>query len=153
MVEIFGYVNQLLMFTSNSKLLMVNGKFKKEGDILKNPEIAKTLEIIKKNPFDIYNGSLARQIVDDIGKSNGIISLNDLKEYTVNITDPVRFKFKDLELHTMPPPGSGAVLAMVLNIIQGLFLSPIFILYFVDVAVLDLCKMLVFAKNRGPSTE
>ncbi len=115
---------------------MVNGKFKKEGDILKNPEIAKTLEIIKKNPFDIYNGSLARQIVEDIGKSNGIISLNDLKEYTVNITDPVRFKFKDLVLHTMPPPGSGAVLAMVLNIIQGWFLSPILILYFVDVAVL-----------------
>eukprot|EP00794_Sanderia_malayensis_P013928 gene13928-15380_t len=101
------------------KLLMVNGEFKKEGDLLKMPDMAKTLKIIKDNPHDFYNGTLAQQIVNDIRNDGGIITLEDMKNYRVNVTDPIKLNFKDLDLHTMPPPGSGAVLAMIINIIQG----------------------------------
>jgi gamma-glutamyltranspeptidase len=38
-----------------------------------------SLEKVGANGF--YNGTLARQIVDEVNKAGGVLSLNDLSEY------------------------------------------------------------------------
>ena len=43
-----------------------DGSLVKEGDLLKNPKLARTLCRIAKDPMSFYNGRLAREIVDDI---------------------------------------------------------------------------------------
>jgi len=43
-----------------------NGSLVQEGDLLKNPKLARTFRRIAEDPMTYYNGSLAREIVDDI---------------------------------------------------------------------------------------
>jgi len=45
-----------------------NGSLVQEGDLLKNPKLAATLRRISDDPTTYYNGSLARDIVDDIAE-------------------------------------------------------------------------------------
>jgi len=43
-----------------------NGLLVQEGDLLKNPKLARTFRRIADDPMSYYEGSLARDIVDDI---------------------------------------------------------------------------------------
>ena len=95
------------------------------GDLLKNTLLANTLEKIKNNPNDFYTGSLAQDVVQDIRAANGIITSSDLRQYRVGIGPALPFEFSNLNMLTMPAPGSGAVLAMILNIMHGKNLSKV----------------------------
>ena len=103
--------------------MLVGGKLKKLGDNLTNPQLANTLERIKNNVTEFYHGALAQEIVDDIKAANGIITLQDMANYNVSVKTPLKTNFKGLDMHTMPPPGSGAVLAMAINIMEGKLLA------------------------------
>ena len=43
-----------------------DGSLIQQGDLLKNPKLARTFRRIAEDPMTYYNGSLAREIVDDI---------------------------------------------------------------------------------------
>ena len=120
MILFIHYIYIDLLF---SNILLVNGKLKNIGDELKNPELAATLEKIKNNPHDFYNGSLAKDVVQEVAAKNGIITEADLKNYKISIKKTISFDFDNMKMHTMPAPGSGAVLAMVINIMHGKFLT------------------------------
>ena len=98
---------------------MDGARFKQQGENLTNPELAKTLKQIQNDPFIFYNGSLAQKVIDDIKNASGIMTLEDLKNYNVSIKQPLRNQFGSFSMLTMPPPGSGAVVSMILNILYG----------------------------------
>ena len=83
------------------------------------PKFARTLEIIRDDPDSFYNGSLAQDIVKDIQEGGGIITLEDLKNYQTAERTPLSQTMGDYTLYTNPPPGSGAVLSLILNILKG----------------------------------
>ena len=45
-----------------------DGSLIQEGDLLKNPKLARTFRRIADDPMSYYNGSLAREIVEDIAE-------------------------------------------------------------------------------------
>ena len=92
---------------------------KKLGSVLKMPKFARTLEIIRDDPESFYNGSLAEDIVKDVQENGGIITLEDMRKYNVKVREPVTAKMGDYTWYTNPPPGSGAVLSLILNILKG----------------------------------
>ncbi|XP_068679087.1 glutathione hydrolase 1 proenzyme-like [Montipora foliosa] len=97
-----------------------NGKLKKLGTILKMPKLARTLEIIRDDPDSFYNGSLAEDIVKDIQDGGGIILLEDLKNYKTEVRTPLSGRIGNgFTWYTDPPPSSGAVLSLILNILKG----------------------------------
>ena len=96
-----------------------NGKLKKLGTVLKMPKLAKTLEIIRDDPDSFYNGSLAQDIVKDIQDGGGIITLEDLKIYKTAVRTPLSGTIGNFTWYTDPPPSSGAVLSLILNILKG----------------------------------
>ena len=100
-------------------LLDGEGNLKKLGTVLKMPKFARTLEIIRDNPESFYNGELASDIVKDIQENGGIITLEDMRTYNVSVRDPLTAKMGDYTWYTNPPPGSGAVLSLILNILKG----------------------------------
>ena len=89
-------------------------------DKLLNPELGKTLETIAKNPMSIYNGTIATMIANDMQRLGGLISEEDLKNYTVvskrALTRNLDGNYRIVTSH---PPSSGAVLAMILKILKG----------------------------------
>lgn len=54
----------------------------KQGDIYRNAKLAATLRSIAENHVEIfYNGSIGRQLVEDVRKLGGILKLKDLLDY------------------------------------------------------------------------
>ncbi len=53
--------------------------------------------------------------------SGSIITHEDLEQYSIKWREPlsVNLTNENLTLHTMPPPGSGAILAQMLKVLQG----------------------------------
>tara|TARA_B100001173_G_scaffold5854_1_gene5129 strand:+ start:308 stop:1996 length:1689 start_codon:yes stop_codon:yes gene_type:complete len=82
-----------------------------EGDTIINIKFAETLKKISEfGPKAFYEGEIAEMIVNDVKKSGGIMTIDDLKNYKSVWRDPVKFKYKDLEIISMSLPSSGGIL-------------------------------------------
>lgn len=98
-----------------------DGSFYQAGEILLQPDLAKTLQYISDNGADgFYRGPVADMIVAEMQSSNGIITHEDLENYKVIIRDPVVSNFKGYEVVSMPPPSSGGIhIIQILNILNN----------------------------------
>ena len=95
-----------------ARIFLPNGAPPPVGSVLKQPDLARTLEAIRDRRDDgFYRGSVARQIEAGQERDGGLISRGDLARYEARVRNPVRFKFKDAEIFTTPAPSSGPVLA------------------------------------------
>lgn len=92
-----------------------------EGDTIRRPKLAKTLELIARDGADtLYNnGTLARMLVDEIQTLGGIITVEDFMDYNVRWADSVSTTFSNHTIHTVPLPASGSVLTLILNVLNG----------------------------------
>lgn len=83
----------------------------KQGDLLIQKELANTLKAIQKNgEKGFYEGKNAQFLVDEMKKGNGIISLEDLKNYKTRERKVLSFDYKGNEIISMPLPSSGGPL-------------------------------------------
>lgn len=88
------------------------------GELLVQRDLARTLRQIAQNPQSFYTGDIARAIAADMAKNGGIITLEDLKNYTPIWRNPVCGNFRTYEICAMSPPSSGGVhLLQILNIL------------------------------------
>jgi gamma-glutamyltranspeptidase/glutathione hydrolase len=82
----------------------------KAGDILKQPELAQTLQLIAdKGPEGFYQGAVAKAIVEKIQASGGKMQLKDLQNYHAKFREPIIIPYKNYTVISMPPPSSGGV--------------------------------------------
>jgi len=80
------------------------------GMLLKQPDLAKTLKLIQQNgQAGFYEGETADKIVAEMKRGNGIISLEDLKNYEAVWREPLHGKYKEYDLISMGPPSSGGI--------------------------------------------
>jgi gamma-glutamyltranspeptidase/glutathione hydrolase len=83
----------------------------KAGDTLLQKDLANTLRRIKDNgAAGFYEGRTAELIVAEMKRGNGIITLNDLKNYKAQLRPPHQFNYKGYTIVGMPMPSSGGVL-------------------------------------------
>lgn len=92
-----------------------------EGDKIRRPKLGDTLELIAEEGVDtLYNnGTVARMLVSEIQELGGIITMEDLMDYTVRWEDSISTTFMDNTIHTVPLPASGSVLILILNVLNG----------------------------------
>ncbi len=89
---------------------VMNEKGWQEGDIIKYKDLAATLQLIKTKGKDgFYKGITAKNIVEEMRRGNGIISLEDLENYQATWRIPLIGQYKGYRIITMPPPSSGGV--------------------------------------------
>ncbi|KAL4716700.1 hypothetical protein ACJJTC_004819 [Scirpophaga incertulas] len=76
-----------------SKVFASKGKFHTPGTVVKPSEqLCNTLELIAERGGDeLYNGSLATTLVEDLKTAGSIITANDLRNYQPEITDTLAF--------------------------------------------------------------
>eukprot|EP00794_Sanderia_malayensis_P013925 gene13925-15376_t len=87
--------------------------------IIRRPNYAQTLEIIRDRPDDFYTGNLAQTIVHDIKQKGGSMTLDDLENYQVVEREVISMPLGDLTLHTIPLPSGGPILKHILSICKG----------------------------------
>jgi gamma-glutamyltranspeptidase/glutathione hydrolase len=82
----------------------------KEGDVLIQADLAKTLELIRDNGrAGFYAGKIANAIVAEMKKGNGLISKSDLTNYHAVWRKAIKGTYKQYTIITMPPPSSGGI--------------------------------------------
>lgn len=123
---------QLKQITDNQQdIIKVSGdktiysKTFKVGDTIKYPAMAATLKRIMKNGKDeFYKGATAEKMVAFLKSKGGIISMEDLAKYEAKWREPIRFKYKNLDIISMSPPSSGGItLAQIMTMISGYDIS------------------------------
>ncbi|XP_022256621.1 gamma-glutamyltranspeptidase 1-like, partial [Limulus polyphemus] len=97
------------------------GDVYKEGEMLKRPVLAATLQKIAENGADeLYSGETGRNLVKDIQGFGGIVTMEDLRSYEAKVKDAIPIQLKDGEtLYSVPPPGCGTLVGFILNILAG----------------------------------
>lgn len=108
-------------YAASKALFLDGGEVPQVGWVFKNPDIARTLELIAAKGNDgFYRGEFAAQLVDDVKKNGGRWSLQDLAGYQVKEREPISFKYHDWQIVTAPPPSSGGIaIEEMLNILSG----------------------------------
>lgn len=91
--------------------VFVKEKAWQAGDTLIQTDLANTLKRIRDNGASgFYEGETARLIVEEMKRGNGIISLEDLKNYKAKPREPHTFNYKGYKIVGMPMPSSGGLL-------------------------------------------
>ena len=98
-----------------------NGRLLEAGDTTKRPTLARTLRIISNagNADPVYGGLLGEQMVNDINSHGGQFTMDDLRNYKVRFREAIEQSYGKYTMLTTPPPTSGPVLSLVLNILKG----------------------------------
>ncbi|XP_023321317.1 glutathione hydrolase 1 proenzyme isoform X2 [Eurytemora carolleeae] len=96
----------------------------KEGDMYKREALANTLDRLAAAGSGIrdefYQGEVGRLLVQDLQKLGGKLTMADMAAYSSVWSPTVQTVLKSVNLtvHSAPPPGSGAVLGAILNIMD-----------------------------------
>jgi gamma-glutamyltranspeptidase / glutathione hydrolase len=109
-------------FADSRRIFLREGKLYREGETLRQPELAATLgRLQKKGPREFYEGKTARLIAEDMQHNGGLITRQDLRDYTPKERVPLRGSYRGYGIISMPPPssGGGAGLIEMLNILEG----------------------------------
>jgi gamma-glutamyltranspeptidase/glutathione hydrolase len=110
----------LAKFPESHRIFQRDGNYYRPGEVLRQPDLARTLERIAKNPDDFYRGALARELAASIQKGGGLVTADDLAKYEVKEREPVRGSYRGYEIISAPPPSSGGIaLIEALNILEG----------------------------------
>src|SRR5690242_6395616 len=107
----------LARFPESKRIFQRNGQPYQQGDLFKQPELARTLERIAQNPDDFYKGAMARELAAAMKAGGGLITAQDMADYEVKERQPIRGMYRGYEVLSAPPPSSGGITLMeTLNI-------------------------------------
>jgi gamma-glutamyltranspeptidase/glutathione hydrolase len=114
----------LAQFPESKRIFQRDGNYYQPGELFKQPDLARTLERIAKNPDDFYHGAMARELAAAIHKGGGLVTAADLAAYEVKEREPIRGSYRGYDIISAPPPSSGGVaLIEILNILEGFDLA------------------------------
>ena len=101
-------------------VFMPNDQLPEVGQLIKQPELAKTLEVIASNGHDgFYSSFFTQKMIDEARQDGSIWLADDFKNYSVVEREPIKVNFLGAQLTTAPPPSSGGTtIATILNIIS-----------------------------------
>jgi gamma-glutamyltranspeptidase/glutathione hydrolase len=114
----------LAEFPESKRIFQRGGNYYHPGDTFKQPELARTLERLAKNPDEFYHGAMARELAAAIQNGGGLVTAADLAAYEVKERQPIRGSYRGYDIISAPPPSSGGVaLVEILNILEGFDLA------------------------------
>ena len=103
-----------------SEVWLKDGEMPKKGQIFKNPQLARTLQIIaERGRKGFYEGEIAKTIVDFIQSQGGFLSYEDLSEFHSEWVEPVSTNYRGYEIWELPPNGQGIAALQILNILEN----------------------------------
>jgi gamma-glutamyltranspeptidase / glutathione hydrolase len=120
-----AYVYEILapIYSSSAEcraLFMPEGRVPREGDVLRDPEMADSLERLgAEGAAPFYSGDIGAAISDRVCRLGGTLTREDLAAYEALPREPVRVRYHGREVLTNPPPSAGGtLLAYALALLQ-----------------------------------
>ena len=107
-----------------AKTYLIDGKAPRQGELFRNPYLARTYrEIAEKGRDAYYNGRIAREIVEYSERVGGLFSPKDFEDQTSTWVEPVSTTYRGHEVWEIPPNGQGISALQMLNILEGFDLT------------------------------
>ena len=112
---------RLSSFPASRASFLPNGGRPVPGTILRQPDLAATLEAIRdQGAAGFYQGRVADLLVAEMERGGGLISHEDLAAYRAIWREPVTINYRGNTIYSMPPASSGGVtMGEILNIMEG----------------------------------
>lgn len=111
------YQANFIRLNAHNNVFIKNKPWKKADKIIQK-DLAETLKRIRKDKRNgFYKGKTAELIMAQMKASNGIISYEDLENYSAKWRDPLKGNYKDFEIISMGPPSSGGL--ALLQLLKG----------------------------------
>ncbi|CAN2391594.1 leukotriene-C(4) hydrolase [Pristimantis euphronides] len=118
--KIIDGTKELIKMSSLCQLLCKDKEVLKHGDRINFTQLALTLQTVADEGADsFYTGSIAKKMVEDLKHQGSNLTLEDFKNYKVQIVKPLNVSLGNYKLYAPPPPAGGAVLSFILNILEG----------------------------------
>ena len=111
---------KLAKYPSSTRLWFKDGKPLAMGDIMRNPDLARTLRAIAaQGPDAFYKGEIAKNTAAFLKANGGIITEADLAAMAAFEDTPVHVNYRGVEVYECPPNSQGYVMLEALNILEG----------------------------------
>lgn len=114
-------LKQLRHFPATAAVYLKNGNPYDIGDILRQPDLAKTLRLLaEKGHKGFYQGEVAERLVKGVRAAGGVWTMADLARYQIKVREPLQGAYHTMLIITSPPPSAGGIaLLTMLNILSG----------------------------------
>ena len=111
---------KIAKFPSTTKIYFQDGQPLVMGDIIRNPDLARTLRAIAaQGPDGFYKGDIAKNTVAFLKANGGIITEADLAGIQAFEDAPIHVNYRGVEVYECPPNSQGFVMLEALNILEG----------------------------------
>src|SRR5476651_2265598 len=95
--------------------------FLQPGAVLRNPDLARTLEAIASDGwYGFYDGEVARELVRYARANDGFFGSDDLKAQVARWGEPLVGTYRGVTIYETPPPTQGFAVLEMLNLLEPL---------------------------------
>lgn len=99
---------------------LIDGKAPVEGQIFKNPDLAKTLELIgKEGPDAFYQGTIAKTMDAYMKRIGGPLRYKDFSSHTAEWVEPKSINYRGYDVWELPPNGQGIAALQMLQMLEA----------------------------------
>jgi gamma-glutamyltranspeptidase/glutathione hydrolase len=126
---------KILKYPTTVKVYLPNGRAPKAGEILKNPDLARTLrklveaervnsskgrhEALKAARDRFYKGDIAHDLATFSEANGGLFRYEDFAEYTAKVETPVSTDYRGYQVYKNPSASQGPTELIALNLLEG----------------------------------
>ncbi|XP_053326391.1 glutathione hydrolase 5 proenzyme [Spea bombifrons] len=120
----YNLIKKLLQNSSVCQLFCKDGEVLKYGDAVNFTQLGQTLSTVADEGADaFYQGIIAEKMLKDLQAQGSSLTLDDFKNYKVEIVKALNLSLGDYTFYTAPPPAGGALLSFILNVLAGYHFS------------------------------
>ena len=126
---------KILKYPTTVKIYLPNGHPPQAGEILKNPDLARTLkklveaekanqskgrhQALKAARDRFYKGDIARDLAAFSEANGGLFRYEDFAEYTAEVETPVSINYRGYQIYKNPSATQGPTELIALNMLEG----------------------------------
>ena len=126
---------KILKYPTTVKIYLPNGHAPKAGEILKNPDLARTLKklveaekssqskgrhaALKAVRDRFYKGDIAHDLAAFSEANGGLFRYQDFAEYTAEVETPVSVNYRGYQVYKNPSASQGPTELIALNLLEG----------------------------------
>ncbi|MDB9526351.1 gamma-glutamyltransferase [Oscillatoria sp. CS-180] len=98
---------------------LAQGEVPAPQSILKNPDLARTLETLShEGASAFYQGAIAQQIADHLNSVGGLLTLDDFTAHHSDWVKPIETTYQGYRIAQLPPNSQGFAVLQMLNLIE-----------------------------------
>ena len=107
-------------FDNFRQTFLIDGRAPVEGEIFRNPDLARTYEKIAEGGRDVfYKGEMADVMDAYMRRIGGFLRKEDLAAHTSTWVEPAGVNYRGYDVYELPPNGQGIAALQMLNILEA----------------------------------